>query len=824
MKKLLLIVVLSAVILANAMAVPAYNGIMKKVLPDGSTIELTLHGDEYFSYYTTVDGYLVKQMDDGYYQYATMKGGIIEPNGVRCRNAEDRSAEDVEMLERQGVFRMSAADFGRIRNRSVKMRKKSEEQRVSRGTSGQEFEKNLVLLVNFADRSFTRTNAEFANQFNQTGYSVDGATGSVKEYFADNSYGQFSPEFDVYGPVTLDNNMAYYGANDYNGDDVRPAQMVLDAVRKLHQSQTINWADYDCDNDGYIDNMIIYYAGYGENMGADDDCVWPHQWYVASYSTDIQSDADRTFGGKILAKYICMNELYGTSGAQMCGIGTFCHEFSHALGLMDLYVTDYSSNHKTVGYWDLMCSGSYNNRERTPAGYSMFERFYVGWSEPTLLNAPATIEMQSTMDGNESYIVTRTGGFDYDPISPTPNEYYIFENRQKKRWDAYLPGNGMLVEKITWDYYAWASNVGNNDPDNMVVDIIEAGHSTNPDGSASDPFPGSNYVTQFSPYSQYPLTDIRETNGVISFDFMGGAAVGPFTVYFNAGENGVSDTAKLTQGERGSVIVLPGATSSEGLEFAGWSYEIEAEQVDAGVEGEGFVPQGDVLLNAVYKENGMVVPNSWEGCFAERFSKLGNDESDVTNSIDRYADNKGWTGSRLMNKRGVLQIGSEGEKGSIVTPALGLMGDLDVTVVVRQEAMSYIGVVSEDEMAADYALVDGMGVAYLHLKNVTPNSKLVISSDLDVFSMTDIFVCGDAISEAEEEVSESRGAVLVRSSVRGGLARVERLDSGARVRVVDALGRVLLEDTVEGDVYEFVAPECFYMVEVVNNNNREVLK
>lgn len=169
---------------------------------------------------------------------------------------------------------------------------------------------------------------------NKEGYDYMGAIGSARDYFISQSGGLFQPTFDVVGPITLDNTMAYYGANDYSGQDVRPDEMVIDACKKAESM--VDFTIYDRDNDGFVDLVYVIYAGYGESSDIDgslEDAIWPHAWYIYQGAQKRVS-----VDGKYLDAYACSAELLGNSGTTRDGIGTFCHEYSHTLGLPDFTI------------------------------------------------------------------------------------------------------------------------------------------------------------------------------------------------------------------------------------------------------------------------------------------------------------------------------------------------------------------------------------------------------------------------------------------------------------------------------------------------------
>ena len=836
MKRTVLTIFLLAATLCGLMAVPAKPGVITRMLPDGSTINITLHGDEHFNYVTTEDGYLIKEMPDGFFQYAEMTAGRVTALGVRAADASQRSADVLSLLSRKGTFQMTKSEMGEMRR--MKEQETYNGGETTHASSLQGTSMNLVILVNFADETYTHTQAEFDSLMNQIGYSANGATGSVKDYFMQNSYYQYMPNFAVVGPVTLDHNMSYYGAPTSDGDnDTLPAQMVLDAVRKA-DTLGVDFSLFDNDTNDIIDNVFIYYAGYAEAQGASSNTIWPHQWSVGIWNTDADSIDDLTFDGKLLFKYACSSELTGNTGTNMCGIGTFCHEFSHVLGLMDLYITDYSSSHKTLGYWDLMDAGNYNNDEKTPAGYSTFERFYLGWVTPQVINQPMSACISSTLSIGAStsgivipqtYIITSTGAFNSDVDDPNPDEYFILENRQNTSWDEYLPGHGLLVEKIKWDAISWLANVGNVDPNDMIVDIMEAGGVTSGNGDSSDPFPGTSGVTSYAPYSRYPLTNIAENTGLITFDFMGGARDTVFTVYFDGGKRGVADTTELRQDSVGAAIVLPASTPNDSaFDFVGWCTRIQADEVEYD-SGEVFTPTVNTLLYAVYSFNGHIEPVEFDTCYAETFANLPGTYGVTITDMDDIADHKGWEGSLLITNGDMIEVRAttDSTKAYITTPPTGLVGDLEVFVIASHTAPAYLGVVTEDQLSSDYEFLgEDVHALYFDLDNITANSRLVISSDLNVFNIAAVYICGLQVPEpsAVESVAETGEAVLIRSEVIGGVARVENVQTGSIIRVVDIMGRVLSTEKVTSDVYEFNAPECFYMVQVECNGNVQTLK
>jgi len=511
----------------NLNAVPASPYPIKITQPDGTELTIRLRGDEFFHYKTTEDGYPLIANEKGILTYAQQdaKGNLVSTN-IKATELKKRSTTEIQFVKTL----TPNIDFTKQSISSRAQRAASVAGTASSGSSSPKkvfpltgTGRSLVILVNFADKSFvtpTPTTA-FTNLLNQPGYSANGGTGSAKDYFHDTSMGVFNPQFDVAGPYTLPNNMAFYGANDASGNDVNPRQMVIDACT-LAANAGIDFSQYDTDNDGFVDNIFIYYAGYNEAEHAPANTIWPHRWVLADYSTK--------FNGKIVYDYACTSELKGATGANMCGIGTFCHEFGHVLGLPDYYATN-NGTQQTLSSWNIMDYGPYLNNGRTPPAYSAYDRFFLNWLTPVELKKAQNVTVDTLTTSNKAYIITQNGNHNLNGANPSPVEFFTLENRQQKGWDAYLPGHGLLITHIYYNSSDWSNNVVNNTASAMGVDIVEADGIASDATLSGDPFPGTSKVTSYSPVLRSgtdigkPLTYITENSGIIQFRFMGGGNI-----------------------------------------------------------------------------------------------------------------------------------------------------------------------------------------------------------------------------------------------------------------------------------------------------------
>ena len=491
-----LIALLSGFQLLNA--VPARPGKFTVTQPDGTRITLRQHGDEWGHWLTNASGQMVRADEDGFY---------------RVVPAAEAAAIRQQAVERRALRRQAQAQ--------VRARRAVRANAGSPVAIGQKH--FLVILVEFTNKSFVAgegTNDAFTALLNEQGYSVNGATGSARDFYYDNSHGFFEPIFDVYGPVQLDTTYAYYGQNDSQGNDKRPEEAVIDGCRKLNAE--IDFSRYDNDGDGEVDLVFMYYAGKGEADGGSSTTIWPHQWEISAAGQHIVLD------GKVINSYACTSELSGNG--KMCGIGTACHEFGHAMGLPDFYDTDYDDNGQAAGlfFFSTMDSGSYNNDGRTPPYFNIEERLLLGWldRDEVIREFPksGTYTLPS-VDENIAY------------MTPTDQdgEYFLYECRGSNGWDAGLPANGLVVyhadksdrkvrvysstpsARSLWDNWETWNAINENgshpcfyvvpapDPENLMYGYTYSqyygGYYFDEDCCPEIPFPGAKNVTAFVPKS-----------------------------------------------------------------------------------------------------------------------------------------------------------------------------------------------------------------------------------------------------------------------------------------------------------------------------------
>ena len=307
--------------------------------------------------------------------------------------------------------------------------------------------RGLIILVEFQNKQFREENDRvmFNRIANEKGFSERGFKGCVSDYFRDQSNGMLDLTFDVIGPVTINNDFEYYGKNvGPDNYDAHPDEMIMEAC--LLVDDEVNFAEYDWNGDGYVEQVVVIYAGQGEANGGGNNTIWPHEWSLteADYGKPLSLDKVR------IDTYACSPEL--STRTRIDGIGTLCHEFSHCLGLPDMY--DEDRKNYGMGNWDLMDQGSYNSNGFCPAGYTAYEKMYCGWQQPIVLTTDTVVnDMQPISDGGDTYII-------YNDAHP--NEFYMLENRQRIGWDKNLTGTGLLITHIDYDPDVWYWNTVNS--------------------------------------------------------------------------------------------------------------------------------------------------------------------------------------------------------------------------------------------------------------------------------------------------------------------------------------------------------------------------
>lgn len=669
----------------SAAAVPAKREVRTVTQPDGTTIEVRIVGDEYLHYMVTNDGNIVSRDTDGRYCYAKVAtDGRIISTGISVTK-KDAPDLDVTNLSDINTSELRAQRI-QARNAAVKPQRLNAPARSNGDPSSgigrfTDFPANgevraLVLLVQYKDVKFTLSDPKtyFDDMLNKDGFNQYGGTGCAAEYFRESSNGQFRPIFDVYGPVTLGQNRSYYGGNDYYGNDVQPHLMVTHALAALKDQ--VDLSKYDADNDGYVDNVYVFYAGQGEASYGSEETVWPHSAHINDFGVTYSAN------GKQVNRYATSNEWEQT---RPDGVGTFIHEFSHVLGLPDLYCTNYNSvaGDITPNAWSVLDYGPYNNDGRTPPTYSVYERNAMGWIDLKELKDAETVALNHIEGSNEGCIIHTYG----TTGAVNPNEFFLLENRQQKGWDKYLPGHGMLIWHIDYKTSVFQNNTVNNTT-HQYVDIEEAcgtANSRNESVLAGYTFPGTSKNTSFTSETtpalktwagvgvDVPITNIEEDGSIISFDVCGGGTPVPAPVALAPTEKSSDSFVANWQPVEGATdyrltvwAVGEGAPKTETADFGtssttatfpdGWSSNVNGVYTTAASCGKD-APSLKLNQDGAYLAT-RTFPNPIKS--VSLWLKGQTATSDCTLSIERQ-DGEGWSTFKT------IAVNTYNNKGAAVT-------------------------------------------------------------------------------------------------------------------------------------------------------------
>ncbi len=646
------------IIVLRLFAVPATPEIIRMSQPDGSEISVRLAGDEYFSMFISLDGHPLLKSADGFFHYAlpNTTGDYV----LSKYRATDQKATDpilVSILSKIDKREVGEYLFRKINERKANVQKFGKNippEYIQKSTANQLSLESLnvipnntlqgakriadkkdflglVLVVQFPDQKLSTSYpfSTFDQIANQAGYNDYGFTGSVRDYFYDQSYGQFNPSFDVVGPIPLPQKMEYYGAeNPATGSkDRNMPELVLTACQIANNQFGTDYSKYDQDNDGYVDMVYIIFAGYSQAQGGPESSIWPH-------ASDVRyTQGENTFDNKIIGTYACSSELAYFSGESIDGIGTLVHEFSHILGLVDVYDVSYSGNYG-MGSWDLMSGGSYNNSSKTPAGYSAYERQMVGWMELKELGEDPIEKMDYIGSTPQAYTITNP---------QNPNELFTIENRQPIKWDSYLPASGLMILHINYDPVSWSMNLVNTTPIQGYT-IVAADNKQSINNQENDLYPNALGNASFSRYStpsskfydgtyaDIELNDISNDGQDMTFDFVEQRPQTPDNIRFD----NISKSGMTVSWDE-----APNCTS----------YEVRSQ-----------VRYSDpVLLN-------------------ENFSKMtagsvsSPDYKDISPVLNQYVESDQLLGNNIFQAGGACAIGTDREEGILVSPLVKYLG------------------------------------------------------------------------------------------------------------------------------------------------------
>ena len=479
MKTKLILLIAAFFTVAYAGAVPASQKPFDITQPDGTVITLHMVGDEYYHWTETTDNQVVICSEEGYYEYATIQNGEIVPSGVKASNTivdsqvNTRAAlpnreqmVDLMMDKRRTIIAQmdSLARAEELSDPSLNTRASSN---ISLTKGNQ---KVLCILMEFPDRSFTKTKADFQNMWNQTGYNVEGSMGSVKDFYYENSYSQMNVTATVVGPYMAEHNSSYYAAQDKN---TLSESNVRDLVREAIQAakDDVQFKNFDVNEDKFVDAVHIVFAGYAADANDNIGLIWSHKWQLQN----------AVWQGLYRAKdYFITSELAGYDGNKIAPIGTVCHEYGHQLGAPDFYN---NTAYAGTGPWDVMGSGARNStiaeEGRCPAHHNPYTKAYIfDWATPTVISSSVSNTNYTLSSSHNTATIYRIN-------TSTDNEFFLLENRQRimSTFNFHIPVpslGGLLIYHIHSDIEAAIANKNVNGSHPQKCYIVSAKATSDP--------------------------------------------------------------------------------------------------------------------------------------------------------------------------------------------------------------------------------------------------------------------------------------------------------------------------------------------------------
>lgn len=451
-------------------------------MPNGQTLHIIGKGNDDVHWAETTDGYTVVKSEQGYYEYAKQQNGQLIASGIIASDPQDRTMQEARQI-------LTITKHLNQANTDVLLRRKQEIIPLSssaeiEGAVPHEGKVNLLAIcIEYPDLPHSENVEYFYNLLN---VGVDGNP-SFRDYFLENSYGKMDISVDVVGWVQAENNYSYYG--DDQGK-TRSRELVKEAIRAGEQ-QGVDYSQYDNDNDGDVDGVIIIHSGPGAEEGSRREYVWSHRWSIPFEYYD----------NKFIFDYMIQPETRrGAVYDYSVGIGIFCHEFGHLLGLPDLYDVDLNNGQSNgIGNWGLMGLGQWLGNEDYPSAMTAWSKESLGWVE--VENITQDLGRYTLNASSQSAKVYRID-------TEHSNEYFLLENRQLTGFDQYQRGSGMAIWHINTDKTSLypSSNSVNGDESLKGVDLEEADGNADLDASvnrsdAGDLFPGSSEQRAFNVFT-----------------------------------------------------------------------------------------------------------------------------------------------------------------------------------------------------------------------------------------------------------------------------------------------------------------------------------
>ncbi len=539
MKRLLLSVLLAFSAIVTMQAARAWTEPFTVTQPDGSQLTLACYGDEHLHWFSTSDGIMVVAQDNTYYVAQIADGGHLTASALLAHEPALRSTAEQQLCARQQALRES---FFQQADQRLQAARRAQ-------VTGASFfphvgqPKSLVILVNFSDVQFTSTNpvAQFTQYMcgetqEALGQNEQKNLVSVQKYFSQSSHGKFVPQFDIVGPVTLPQTMEYYGADaSATSYDKNFSQFCTDVIAAVDALGTVNMSDYDNNNDGEAELVCVVYAGYGQSNNTNlVNTIWPKCSYRGISSSS----------GTRIGYMNCNAELRKSTAelpTEINGIGVFVHEFSHGMGLPDMYpntIAGRACDNQSMEFFDLMDYGEYANNGYAPVPYTAWEQEAMDWIDVEVLSETQLgLQLSPVIDGGKAY---KFGNGAND------EEWIYIENVQPRdntnKVSGFAYGRGLLAYHVAYSNHTVSmGDYPNNEASKPRMAVVPA------DGLLVS---GYRFVTSGNPTDAKPYTQQQYLESMRCATFPGKKEVSQLTdaqalpnyTFYNYPQGGTAQT------------------------------------------------------------------------------------------------------------------------------------------------------------------------------------------------------------------------------------------------------------------------------------------
>lgn len=507
MRNILSVIVL-VFVYSNILSQKSINEPIGGPLPDtfftttdenGNKIELRARGNSLLTWYETKDGDIVIRNGEDF-EYAKVEHNSLKSTGVKVGSSLKNRPNTVKNIPEQ-IYSFTL--------------KSSHLSQGNVPTTG-----NIhipVILIDYSDIPFKRSKQDFDDMFNKENYQ---GKQSMKQYYQKASHGKLNITFDVYGWYNSGN--SYKNYSDSKG--MRLTGNLLKLALAKAEADGADFSKYDNDNDGDVDAVILVHSGEGADGVGDSKYIWAHRWSLSS-----SEHSSVNYDGVVIDDYVVGCETRAANGSNVdnrgySGIGQYCHEFGHALGMPDFY----ASNWGGLGYWAIMSGGAWLGKEMYPSNFNPWCRVQFGWDTPVELETNSYGEYTLETAANSNQVIKL--------VTNRPDEYFLLENIQRDGVNVQQIGTGLAIFQINEKMLSKNRGV-NDDKDNPGIRLVEADFNKNTGlyasksnkGSASDLFPGTTQKTSFNnksnpaanfldgTFSGFNVEEITEQNESIKF-------------------------------------------------------------------------------------------------------------------------------------------------------------------------------------------------------------------------------------------------------------------------------------------------------------------